>query len=144
MNTPVPLTTQNKVCANCRFHEMEAMQGQIQRMMVCHRMPPTISMVPTQQGIQGMTMFPVVKPSDWCYEWQQREHQQNIDSAKAFGEHAQGVIAERRKQSDPILPGPARARELDIQRGESGEASCAERSRETFFNPDGDGDPRDD
>lgn len=61
------------VCANCKHQESEQIQGQIMRQLVCHRMPPTLSMVPTPQGIQGMTMFPVVQPAMWCYEWKPRD-----------------------------------------------------------------------
>ena len=73
MSEPTPIPTVRKVCANCRFHEMEQMQGQIMRQMVCHRFPPTVSMVTTPQGIQGITLFPVLQPTNWCYEWEERD-----------------------------------------------------------------------
>lgn len=66
-------TVVRHVCANCVFHNMEQMQGQIVRQMVCHRMPPTVSMVSTPQGVQGMTMFPIVQPQMWCFEWKSKD-----------------------------------------------------------------------
>lgn len=89
MNNTTPIPTARKVCANCRFHEMEQMQGQIMRQMVCHRFPPTVSMVTTPQGIQGITLFPVLQPTNWCYEWEQREPESETASNEGdeFLEH---------------------------------------------------------
>lgn len=96
------------VCANCKHQESEQMQGQIMRQLVCHRMPPTISMVTTPQGIQGMTMFPVVQPQMWCYEWKPRDlvheadHSQGVPESK-FVEHIRRTVpvkGERRDSDD--------------------------------------------
>lgn len=92
------------VCANCKYQESEQMQGQIMRQLVCHRMPPTISMVATPQGIQGMTMFPVVQPQMWCHEWQSRDvrreplllgDQTGGESTTPFVEHVRRTVPVR-------------------------------------------------
>lgn len=108
------------VCANCKHHESEQMQGQIMRQLVCHRMPPTISMIPTPQGIQGMTMFPVVQPQMWCYEWQPRDPFQK--DAESAGTEA-GKFVDHIRRTVPVKP---------RQHGEPGhecDASCADREQ---------------
>lgn len=60
-------------CVTCRFHTLEAMQGQIQRQMICRRNPPSMNMVTTPQGIQGMTFFPIVQPNIWCFAHEPRQ-----------------------------------------------------------------------
>ena len=71
MKTPSPEA--RPACASCRFQNLEQMQGTIMRQLVCHRRPPTMSMVATPQGIQGLTQFPVVQPAMWCHEWEPRK-----------------------------------------------------------------------
>lgn len=69
-----------RVCASCAFQYMEHMQGQIMQQMVCHRFPPSVSMVPTPQGIQGITMSPVVQPHTFCHEWRPKDPISLMDS----------------------------------------------------------------
>lgn len=63
-------------CANCAHHDMQQIQGQIMRQMVCVEGPPTMSMIPVVQngvqGVQGMTHFPVVLPQMYCHRWAER------------------------------------------------------------------------
>jgi hypothetical protein len=68
----------NRLCVHCEFVESQVMQGQIQRMLVCKRFPPSMSMVQIPPsagrppGIQGMTQFPVVQAAMWCHEFKPR------------------------------------------------------------------------
>jgi hypothetical protein len=78
MDNVVPILNDRKSCASCRFKEMTHMQGQIQRVMVCHRFPPGMSMLPMNgpqgQGIAAQTHLPIVNPSLWCHEYQKQEN----------------------------------------------------------------------
>ena len=53
-------------CATCKYMSLEMMQGQIQRLMVCHFNPPAMHLITTPQGVQGQTAFPIVQPGHWC------------------------------------------------------------------------------
>jgi hypothetical protein len=57
-------------CASCRFQYLEAMQGMIQRVMVCHRRPPGVFLMQTARGIQGVTQFPIVQPAMFCHDFE--------------------------------------------------------------------------
>lgn len=57
-------------CQHCRFATLEQMQGQIQRMLVCHRFPPTPYTVPQPRGVAMMCSQPIVQPNMFCYEFQ--------------------------------------------------------------------------
>lgn len=107
MSEPTPIPTVRKVCANCRFHEMEQMQGQIMRQMVCHRFPPSTGMVTTPQGIQGITLFPVVQPSNWCYEWQERQPDERpvLDGDKFLRELCSRTAGDGENVKDPPASG---------------------------------------
>jgi hypothetical protein len=96
--------TMHQVCANCGHQTMEQLQGQIVRQMVCHRMPPTISMVSTPQGIQGMTMFPVVQPTMYCHEWRGR-----TQSIKCDGNHGGPACTDSGcwQRTNPVIGGQA-------------------------------------
>lgn len=80
MNSPIAFGTQAKIdaqeraCGKCRFSRLETMPGQIQRVLVCHRFPPSMSMFVApgpggQMGVTGATNHPVVQPAQWCYEF---------------------------------------------------------------------------
>lgn len=80
MNTPLSfgmlgvVNNQPRACAKCRFSQLEQMPGQIQRMLVCHRFPPAMSLYTApgpggQMGVTGATNHPVVLPQNWCYEF---------------------------------------------------------------------------
>lgn len=80
MNSPILFGTEAKIaaqeraCGKCKFSQLETMPGQIQRMLVCHRFPPAMSMyvAPSpggQMGVTGATNHPVVLPTQWCYEF---------------------------------------------------------------------------
>jgi hypothetical protein len=66
---------QKPACGRCAFAALEVMQGQLQRVLVCHRMPPAVCMVtmPNGRGIQGMTMFPTVQPQMYCHEFKVKD-----------------------------------------------------------------------
>lgn len=57
---------QKACCANCLFGNLEQIQGQLMRMLVCHGAPPNTFAIQTPQGIQQVTTFPVVQPAMWC------------------------------------------------------------------------------
>ena len=77
MDKVTPISQEPKrTCGTCKFSQLEVMQGQIQRILVCHRFPPSMQMMSTPQGIAAQTMSPVVQPAMYCYEYQQREGQE--------------------------------------------------------------------
>lgn len=83
MSTPaqfVKVEAITRACGTCRFAHPELMHGQIQKQLVCKRLPPSASTTyfPPRAGAPagGMGQFtahPVVKPSDWCYEFYMKE-----------------------------------------------------------------------
>mgnify|MGYP001576478209 CR=1 FL=1 len=90
MTTPIP----RQVCATCKFHHLEQLQGQILKQMVCHRFPPTISLTTTPQGVQGMTLFPVVQAVMFCYEWSAREvepKKEDEPEVHSFADHIRRI-----------------------------------------------------
>lgn len=73
------LTDHQRACGKCRFAELQTMPGQIQRVLVCHRFPPAMSLYVApgpggQMGVTGATNHPVVLPTSWCYEFAALEY----------------------------------------------------------------------
>lgn len=62
-----PVDTSKPDCGRCKFTTMERLPGQIQRLMVCRRLPPVPVMQPTQQGLAVNFTFPVVVAGMFCY-----------------------------------------------------------------------------
>jgi hypothetical protein len=54
-------------CGTCRFMCREHIQGQIARIMVCHWGPPALFMMQTPRGVQGVTQFPIVQETMFCF-----------------------------------------------------------------------------
>lgn len=85
MLKPADPTKQPRACQKCKFAELQAMPGQIQRILVCMRFPPTMSMFlgpgPGGQGValQGQTNHPVVSPTQWCHEFAEKDDRPVIE-----------------------------------------------------------------
>lgn len=74
LGTKMQIDKQVRACAKCRYSQLETMPGQIQRVLVCHRFPPVMSLYTApgpggQMGVTGATNHPVVLPISWCYEF---------------------------------------------------------------------------
>lgn len=71
----------NKSCSACFFSQLELMQGQIQRVLVCHHSPPSTFAVPAPQGggLMAMTQFPVVQPTMFCHQFAPKAVDANTD-----------------------------------------------------------------
>lgn len=72
--TQAKIEKQERACGKCKFSQLETMPGQIQRLLVCHRFPPAMSMYVApgpggQMGVTGATNHPVVTPLQWCFEF---------------------------------------------------------------------------
>lgn len=79
-----------RACAKCRFAEREHMQGQIQRVLVCHFGPPTMSMYAMSspqggQAVHGSTQFPIVHPANWCYQFEAVKEGETIEGGTGSG-----------------------------------------------------------
>lgn len=74
MSTPVnEFNKQPGRCMQCVYSTWEHMHGQIQRQLVCKRFPPNASMTFVPRGpaggMAGHTMFPIMQPHQWCWEF---------------------------------------------------------------------------
>lgn len=49
-------------CAKCKWHAAVAGQPHLE----CRRNPPTAALVPTNQGMQTVCVFPIVRSDLWC------------------------------------------------------------------------------
>lgn len=54
-------------CENCKWSERE---GPTSKNFMCHRNPPTVTILPTNQGPMPVCSFAVVTPTQWCGEHQ--------------------------------------------------------------------------
>jgi hypothetical protein len=59
-------------CADCHFALQEQLPQQVVRVLVCHHSPPSMSMTPTPRGIQATTVFPVLQPDQFCFQFRPR------------------------------------------------------------------------
>jgi hypothetical protein len=64
-------------CATCRFW-VKANKLANPPEGNCHRYPATVALVQTSKGALATTIWPMIRATEWCGEWQQRDPGQSL------------------------------------------------------------------
>jgi hypothetical protein len=57
-------------CSRCLFHvEGDLDPNTLKRPIMCKKNPPSLVMLPTQNGMALAAMWPVMQPDAWCYSF---------------------------------------------------------------------------
>ena len=81
---PMKLIRSNR-CETCKWAEPEGPQS---KNFTCHRSPPGVGFIPTNQGPMAIASFAIVQPDQWC-----GEHQPKIGGATAIDAVAEPAAA---------------------------------------------------
>ena len=97
-----------KNCAQCAYMELEQMQGQLQRVMVCHQAPPGLFAMPAARGIQMITQFPIVQANMFCHQFVNKAFvappKEALRDLEVRCDNAGDVVKQERAANDDPLP----------------------------------------